>query len=44
MCLFILTICGSYNVLSDDEITVGQDGISLFKFSHRFFPHRVAND
>lgn len=41
---FILTICGSYNVHSFNEITVGQDGISLFKFSHQFFPQKFAND
>lgn len=33
-----------FSVVSYDEITVGQDGISLFKFSHWFFPHIVATD
>lgn len=37
---FILTICDSYNVLSFSEITVGQDRISLFKFSHHFSPQK----
>lgn len=34
---------GVHNVLLIMRL-VGQDGISLFKFSHRFFPHTVYND